>query len=158
MYVGCISPGSRLPPRVPLSSFSRMPTFFCSSSSLRQRWYYFPPPSSFSRYSTLLLPRGCLSFLVWKDTNASLETEGGGVGTEKQEKNGGGGGNNRKPSAVQTYSDTHDAGLLEVGVGAVVGLYDALPAAEDRDHEHPQGEHVRGDAANALVLGLRGWK
>ncbi len=113
-----------------------MPTFFCSSSLLRQRWYYFPPPSSFSRYSTLLLPRGCLSFLVWKDTNASLETEGGGGRRNKRRTE-------EEAEIIESlllcrHSDTHDAGLLEVGVGAVVGLYDALPAAEDRDHEHPQ--------------------
>ena len=51
---------------------------------------------------------------------------------------------------------THRSGLLEVGAGAVVGLNEALPAVEERHHEHAQGEEVAGHAAHRFVLRLGG--
>ena len=54
------------------------------------------------------------------------------------------------------YVSTHHSCLLEVGVCAVAGLDEAVAAVEDRDHQHPEGEHVAGVAALRLVLDLRG--
>ena len=49
---------------------------------------------------------------------------------------------------------TYRSGLLKVVAGAVVGLDEALPAVEERRHEHAQGEEVAGHAAHRLVLRL----
>ena len=66
---------------------------------------------------------------------------------------------------LQTHGDpqqellhmlTDRSGLLEVGAGAVVGLNEALPAVEERHHEHAQGEEVAGHAAHRFVLRLGG--
>ena len=60
------------------------------------------------------------------------------------------------PNCTHAHTHTHRSGLLEVGAGAVVGLNEALPAVEERHHEHAQGEEVAGHAAHRFVLRLGG--
>ena len=58
---------------------------------------------------------------------------------------------------LKKLPNSYHSCLLEVRVCAVTGLDDAVAAVEDRDHEHAEGEHVAGRAANWLVLNLRSW-
>ena len=51
---------------------------------------------------------------------------------------------------------TYHASLFEVCAGGVVGLDETLSPVEHGDHQHPEGEHVRGETAHWLVLRLRG--